>query len=252
MQGSMVFFDDNPAERHIVSEQLKGVCAPEIGSVEHYIEVIDRNGFFEVTTLSKDDLKRNEMYKQNAERAKAEASFSNYKDYLLSLNMKGIIKPFEPMYIERISQLSNKSNQFNLTTHRYTVADIEEIANDDNYIKLYGKLIDRFGDNGLVSVLIGHIVGDTCEMDLWIMSCRVLKRDLEFAMMDELVKKCKEKGVKKIIGHYYPTAKNSMVKDFYSIQGFSKISEDEKGNTDWLFEIDDNYQLKNEVIEVEE
>lgn len=249
---SLVFVDDNPAERHIVSEQLKGVCAPEIGSVEHYIEVIDRNGFFEVTTLSKDDLKRNEMYKQNAERAKAEASFSNYKDYLLSLNMKGIIKPFEPMYIERISQLSNKSNQFNLTTHRYTVADIEEIANDDNYIKLYGKLIDRFGDNGLVSVLIGHIVGDTCEMDLWIMSCRVLKRDLEFAMMDELVKKCKEKGVKKIVGHYYPTAKNNMVKDFYSIQGFSKISEDENGNTDWLFEIDDNYQLKNEVIEVEE
>ena len=249
---SLVFVDDNPAERHIVSEQLKGVCAPEISSVEHYIEVIDRNGFFEVTTLSKDDLKRNEMYKQNAERAKAEASFSNYKDYLLSLNMKGIIKPFEPMYIERISQLSNKSNQFNLTTHRYTVADIEEIANDDNYIKLYGKLIDRFGDNGLVSVLIGHIIRDTCEMDLWIMSCRVLKRDLEFAMMDELVKKCKEKGVKKIIGHYYPTAKNNMVKDFYSIQGFSKISEDEKGNTDWLFEIDDNYQLKNEVIEVEE
>jgi len=249
---SLVFVDDNPAERHIVSEQLKGVCAPEIGSVEHYIEVIDRNGFFEVTTLSKDDLKRNEMYKQNAERAKAEASFSNYKDYLLSLNMKGIIKPFEPMYIERISQLSNKSNQFNLTTHRYTVSDIEEISNDDNYIKLYGKLIDRFGDNGLVSVLIGHIVGNTCEMDLWIMSCRVLKRDLEFAMMDELVKKCKEKGVKKIIGHYYPTAKNNMVKDFYSIQGFSKISEDEKGNTDWLFEIDDNYQLKNEVIEVEE
>ena len=249
---SLIFVDDNPAERHIVSEQLKGVCAPEIGSVEHYIEVIDRNGFFEVTTLSKDDLKRNEMYKQNAERAKAEASFSNYKDYLLSLNMKGIIKPFEPMYIERISQLSNKSNQFNLTTHRYTVADIEEISNDDNYIKLYGKLIDRFGDNGLVSVLIGHIIGDTCEMDLWIMSCRVLKRDLEFAMMDELVKKCKEKGVKKIIGHYYPTAKNNMVKDFYSIQGFSKISEDEKGNTDWLFEIGDNYQIKNEVIEVEE
>ena len=249
---SLVFVDDNPAERHIVSEQLKGVCAPEIGSVEHYIEVLDRNGFFEVTTLSKDDLKRNEMYKQNAERAKAEASFSNYKDYLLSLDMKGIIKPFEPMYIERISQLSNKSNQFNLTTHRYTVADIEEIAEDDNYIPLYGKLIDRFGDNGLVSVVIGHVVEDVCEMDLWIMSCRVLKRDLEFAMMDELVKRCKEKGVKKIIGHYYPTAKNNMVKDFYSIQGFSKISEDEKGNTDWLFEINDDYQLKNEVIKVED
>ncbi|MBR4470672.1 MAG: HAD-IIIC family phosphatase [Erysipelotrichaceae bacterium] len=249
---SLVFVDDNPAERHIVSEQLKCVCAPELESVEHFIEVLDRNGFFEVTTLSKDDLKRNEMYKENIQRAKAEASFSNYKDYLLSLDMKGIIKPFEPLYVERISQLSNKSNQFNLTTHRYTVNDIESISADDNYITLYGKLIDRFGDNGLVSVVIGHVLDEVCEIDLWIMSCRVLKRDLEFAMMDELVKKCREKGVKKIIGHYYPTAKNKMVKDFYSIQGFDKISEDEKENTEWLFEIDDNYQLKNEVIEVED
>ncbi len=249
---SLVFVDDNPAERHIVTEQLKGVCAPELSSVEHFIEEIDRNGFFEVTTLSKDDLKRNEMYKENIQRARAEASFTDYKDYLLSLNMKGIIKPFEPLYVERISQLSNKSNQFNLTTHRYTVNDIERLSEDDDYITLYGKLIDRFGDNGLVSVVIGHVTGDQCDIDLWIMSCRVLKRDLEYAMMDELVRKCKEKGVKRIIGHYYPTAKNGMVKEFYSLQGFDKISEDEKGNTDWLFEIDDNYQLKNEVIEVED
>ncbi len=249
---SLVFVDDNPAERHIVTEQLKGVVAPELDSVEHYIEYIDRNGFFEVTTLSNDDLKRNEMYKQNAERAKAEASFSNYKDYLLSLKMKGIIKPFEPLYIERISQLSNKSNQYNLTTRRYTVSDIEKIAEDDNYITLYGKLIDRFGDNGLVSVVIGHIIEDKCHIDLWIMSCRVLKRDLEYAMMDELVKKCKERNIREIRGYYYPTAKNAMVKDFYSLQGFSKISEDEKGNSEWSYVIEDDYKLKNEVIEVED
>ena len=249
---SLVFVDDNPAERHIVTEQIKGVCAPELDSVEHFIEMIDRNGFFEVTTLSKDDLKRNEMYKENAKRAQAEARFKDYKEFLLSLDMKGVIKPFEPLYYERISQLSNKSNQFNLTTHRYTVNDIESIATDDNYISLYGKLIDRFGDNGLVSVLIGHIVENVCHMDLWIMSCRVLKRDLEFAMMDELVKKCKEKRIKEIKGYYYPTAKNNMVKEFYSLQGFSKISEDEKGNTEWSFEIKDDYQLKNEVIEVED
>ncbi len=248
---SLVFVDDNPAERHIVSEQLKGVCAPELGSAEHYIEVLDRNGFFEVTTLSKDDLKRNEMYKQNIERSKAEASFSNYKDYLLSLDMTGIIRPFEPMYIERISQLSNKSNQFNLTTHRYTVNEIEEISEDDDYISLYGKLIDRFGDNGLVSVVIGHLKEGVCDLDLWIMSCRVLKRDLEFAMMDELVRRCKDKGIGKITGHYYPTAKNGMVRDFYALQGFKKISEDEKGNTDWEFVITDDYELKNEVIRIE-
>ena len=249
---SLVFVDDNPAERHIVAEQLKGVCAPELSSVEHFIEVLDRNGFFEVTTLSKDDLKRNEMYKENVMRAKAQASFADYKDYLLSLEMKGIIRPFEPLYIERISQLSNKSNQFNLTTHRYTVNEIEDISKDDAYITLYGKLIDRFGDNGLVSVVIGHVMEDVCDIDLWIMSCRVLKRDLEYAMMDELVRRCREKGIRKIVGHYYPTAKNGMVKDFYDLQGFTKVNEDEKGNTEWSFVIDDDYRKKNEVIEVEE
>ena len=247
---SLVLIDDNPAERHIVSKQLKGVVAPKLDMTQHFIEYIDRNGFFEVTTLSTDDLNRNEMYKENILRAKAEASFDNYKDYLLSLDMKGIIKEFEPIYYDRISQLSNKSNQFNLTTRRYSVADIEKMADDDNYITLYGKLIDKFGDNGLVSVVIGQIKDNVLDIILWIMSCRVLKRDLEYAMMDELVKKCKERNIDIIKGYYYPTKKNKMVKDFYSLHGFSKIDEDSDGNSIWLLKIDD-YQDKNEVIEVE-
>ncbi len=247
---SLVFVDDNPAERHIVSEQLKGVAAPELSSVEHFIEVIDRNGFFEVTTLSKDDLKRNEMYKENIQRAKAEASFADYKDYLLSLQMKGIIRPFEPMYVERISQLSNKSNQYNLTTRRFTVSDIERMADDDRYITLYGKLIDRFGDNGLVSVVIGNVSGDICDIELWIMSCRVLKRDLEYAMMDELVKRCRDKGIKTIRGHYYPTAKNGMVRDFYDLQGFRLVNEDAEGNKEYTLNVED-HRNRNEVIDVE-
>ena len=189
------------------------------------------------------------MYKENLQRAKAEASFSDYKEYLLSLQMKGIIKEFEPIYYERISQLSNKSNQYNLTTRRYSVTDIEEMANDASCITLYGKLIDRFGDNGLVSVVIGKVREDVCDIDLWIMSCRVLKRDLEYAMMDELVRRCKEKGIREIRGYYYPTAKNAMVKDFYSLQGFNKVSEDAQGNTVWSL-LTENYRNKNEVIEV--
>ena len=247
---SLVFLDDNPAERHIVTEQLKGVVAPELDLTQHYIRNIDRNGFFEVTTLTKDDLKRGEMYKENVERAKAQASFTNYRDYLLSLEMKGEIRSFTPIYYERISQLSNKSNQFNLTTRRYTVSDIEHMAEDPGYITLYGKLIDRFGDNGLVSVVIGKVVEDRCDIDLWIMSCRVLKRDLEYAMMDELVRICKEKGISEIRGYYYPTAKNGMVRDFYSLQGFTKISEDENGNTVWTMSVE-GYQNKNDVIDLD-
>jgi FkbH-like protein len=249
---SLVFVDDNPAERHIVSEQLKGVCAPEIGEAHQYVQRIDRSGFFEVTTLSKDDLKRNEMYRENAMRAQLQSSFADYTEYLLSLEMKAEITGFVPVYMARIAQLTNKSNQFNLTTRRYTQTEIEETAADKDYITLYGKLEDRFGDNGVVSVVIGHVTDGICEIDLWIMSCRVLKRDMEFAMMDTLVHRCRERGVREIRGFYYPTAKNAMVKEFYKLQGFEKIREDEKGNTEWRLMIDDHYVDKNKVIQVEE
>jgi FkbH-like protein len=247
---SLLFIDDNPAERHIVTEQLPGVVAPEIGEVHQYIQNIDRGGYFEVTAFSADDAKRGEMYKENAKRAELQASFENYRDYLLSLEMKGVIMAFEPIYMARIAQLTNKSNQFNLTTRRYTQAEIEEIAGNADYITLYGKLIDRFGDNGVVSVVIGHKVGDECRIDLWIMSCRVLKRDMEFAMMDTLAEKCREAGLQTIRGFYYPTAKNAMVKDFYALQGFTKVSEDEKGNSEWRLEIE-GYKQKNKVISLE-
>ena len=248
---SLVFVDDNPAEREIVKQQVNGVSIPEMTAPENYINIIDKSGFFEVTTISKDDLKKNEMYKENAKRNEMLNSFNNYDDYLKSLKMKAKIKPFEPIYMSRIAQLTNKSNQFNLTTHRYTQAEIEDISEDKNYIKLYGKLEDTFGDNGVVTVSIGHIEKDVLHMDLWLMSCRVLKRDMEFAMMDSLVKKAKEKGVNQIKGYYYPTAKNGMVKDFYSLQGFDKISEDTEGNTVWNLDIK-GYENKNKFIEVEE
>lgn len=249
---SLVFIDDNPAERHIVTEQLPGVIAPEIGEIHQYIRNIDRGGYFEVTTLSVDDQKRNSMYKENARRAELQASFADYNEYLLSLEMKGIIKSFEPIYMARIAQLTNKSNQFNLTTRRYTQSEIEELASDDEYITLYGKLIDKFGDNGVVSVVIGHIIGEECHIDLWIMSCRVLKRDMEFAMMDTLVHRCMDLGIKTIYGYYYPTAKNVMVKEFYALQGFEKIQEDADGNTKWCYTITEHYENKNNVIKVEE
>lgn len=249
---SLLFIDDNPAERHIVTEQLSGVVAPKIGEVHQYIQNIDRGGYFEVTTISNDDAKRNEMYKDNAKRAEYQASFTDYTEYLISLDMRGIIKPFEAIYMARISQLTNKSNQFNLTTRRYSQTEIENIASNPDYITLYGKLIDRFGDNGVVSVVIGHKVNYECHIDLWIMSCRVLKRDMEFAMMDTLVKCCIEKNITRIHGYYYPTAKNAMVKNFYSIQGFKKIFEDDEGNTEWVLNIDSDYKKKNKVISVED
>ena len=246
---SLVFVDDNPAEREIVRQQVKGTAVPEIGSPEEYIRILDHSGFFEVTKLSEDDRNRNEMYKANAMRKQQEQSFGNYKEYLQSLEMKAVIAPFEAMYMARIAQLTNKSNQFNLTTKRYSQSEIETIATDEQYITLYGKLEDKFGDNGVVSVVIGQSEERTLHIRLWLMSCRVLKRDMEYAMMDTLVDACRAKEIETIYGYYYPTAKNGMVKEFYASQGFEKITEDEQGNTTWKYEIPAVYHYKNEVIE---
>ena len=261
---AFVFIDDNPAEREIVRSSVQGAAVPEMTAPERYINILDRSGFFEVTQFSSDDLSRNEMYKANAERAKQEANFADYGEYLRSLEMKAEILPFSPLYMSRIAQLTNKSNQFNLTTLRCTQGDIERMAADENYITLYGKLADKFGDNGVVSVVAGHTDESPCHaergclqpnsapifhIDLWLMSCRVLKRGMEDAMMDCLVAECKARGISKIRGYYYPTAKNKMVKDFYAQFGFKKTVEDSGGNTTWEREIGD-YTNKNTVIAV--
>ncbi len=246
---AIVFADDNPAEREIVRAQLPGVAVPAMEEVERYIQTIDRSGFFEVTSFSEDDLKRNEMYKTNALRAAQAASFADYGAYLESLSMRAVIDDFLPVYLARITQLTNKSNQFNLTTRRYTPAQMEEVFASSQHIRLYGKLVDKFGDNGVVSVVIGKINGDALDVELWLMSCRVLKRDMEFAMLDELVSRCREAGISHINGYYYPTAKNGMVRELYKTFGFQKVSEDETGNTQWRLELE-SYEKQNRFIAV--
>lgn len=249
---SFVFVDDNPAEREIVRQEVPGAAVPEITKVEEYIRVLDRSGFFEVTNFSEDDLKRNEMYLANEQRNRMQKNFSDYGDYLRSLEMKARIGAFDPAYFSRIAQLTNKSNQFNLTTHRYSQSEIEQIAADPQYLTLCGRLADKFGDNGVVSIVIGRKEKDVLHIELWLMSCRVLKRGMEYAMMDTLVKQCRDYGIRQIYGYFYPTAKNAMVKDFYALQGFEKLEEDADGNAKWSFRIPEQYTLKNQVITVME
>ena len=246
-----MFVDDNPAEREIIRQQIPGVGIPELEKAEKYIRAIDSAGYFEMVSFSADDVKRNEMYKENAQRASLQSKFSDYSEYLRSLEMIAEIRSFQPVYLDRIAQLTNKSNQFNLTTLRCTREEIEAMSESDDYITLYGKLGDKFGDNGVVTVVIGKKNGEELDIILWLMSCRVLKRDMEFAMMDELTTKAVAAGLKVIRGHYYPTAKNGMVKEFYSTQGFEKIAQDEDGNSEWLMKLE-NYKKKNHVIKVKE
>ncbi|MBR4622092.1 MAG: HAD-IIIC family phosphatase [Ruminococcus sp.] len=249
MPDAIVFADDNPAEREIVRQQTP--CAvPEIGEVTDYIRVLDRNAYFETTTISEDDLKRGDMYKANVQRAQAQAKFADYSEYLRSLEMHAEIGPFKDVYLARIAQLTNKSNQFNLTTLRCTQAQMEQFAASDNYITVYGKLTDKFGDNGVVSVVFGEKQGTVLDIKLWLMSCRVLKRDMELAMLDGLAAQAKAAGITKLVGTYIPTAKNKMVKDFYpDTLGFSAVSATEDGTTVWELDIT-GYENKNHVINV--
>lgn len=245
---SIVFVDDNPAEREIVKGSLP-VEAPPLDGVENYIRVLDGGGYFEVTNFSEDDLRRTEMYKQNAERAKMQASFANYGEYLDSLEMQAVIEDFSPINLARVTQLTNKSNQFNVTTKRYTQTEMEQVYGSPDYIRLCGRLTDKFGDNGIVSVVIGHRSGEFLDIDLWLMSCRVLKRDMEYAMLDVFVEEAAKRGVKLIRGYYYPTAKNKMVKDLFADFGFERISEDEDGSTVWTLKTE-GYENRNFHIRV--
>lgn len=235
---SVVFVDDNPAERAIVAAQLPEVATPEIGSsVSRFAEILEAEQFFETHKISQDDLERSSYYSSNVERTAAQSRFTDYGEYLTSLEMKAEIAPFSRIYLERITQLINKTNQFNLTTRRYTTAEIGKIIDDPAYLTLYGRLADRFGDNGLVSVLIGQISDHALEVDLWLMSCRVFNRDMELAMFDALVEQCRLHGIRRIIGTYIPSSKNALVADLYPRLGFGAVEVGSEGPSTWAYDI---------------
>jgi FkbH-like protein len=248
---SFVFVDDNPAERAIVAAQIGGIAVPEVGAeVSRYAAILEAGRYFEPISMSKEDLSRTALYEANAARASSEAQFANYGEYLDSLEMQAEIAEFKPVYLERITQLTNKTNQFNLTTRRYTQADIETIAADPNYIGIYGRLLDRFGDNGLVSILLGRREGDELELDLWLMSCRVLKRDMEQAMLDVLVERARAANIRTLKGFYLPTKKNGMVANHYEKLGFTPVSLDSETNASaWSLDVP-SYAARNRHIRI--
>ena len=246
---SLVFIDDNPVERQIVRENLPLVEVPEVigGEPESYIAAIEDGMFFETISISEDDLKRNETYRANQERETLQKQYTSYEDFLKSLHMKAEISAFSELYLDRIAQLTNKTNQFNLTTKRYTRTDIENIMKDGSYITLYCRLNDKFGDNGIISLIIAHIVEEELQIELWLMSCRVLKRNVEDAMFNALVNTALSRKLKAIRGFYYRTPKNGMVADLYKKFGFTPVDQD---GVEWYCNVSEKILIKNIPMEI--
>ncbi len=247
---SFVFLDDNPAERALVRQSLPGMAVPELTCPETYVRTLDRAGYFEAVGLSADDKNRVQMYKDNAARQAQQAQFSDYGAYLRSLSMRAEICPFRPGQLGRITQLINKTNQFNPTTRRYTEAEVAACMQSDACLTLAARLEDKFGDNGLVSALIARVEGAQAHIDLWVMSCRVFKRELELAMFDTLVAACRECGVHTILGTFLPTAKNAPVKGLYPSLGFELVAETPE-QADYRYSIPASYAPQCRCIEVQ-
>jgi len=246
---SLVFVDDNPTERSLVSSQLPPVAVPDLGhEVSRFAEFLDREGYFEAIKINVDDVNRASFYTGNKDRSQHQSKFANYDEFLLSLKMKATIGAVEASNVERVTSLINKTNQFNLTSKRYNLAEIETMRHSNNHITLYGRLSDRFGDNGLVTVVLGELTEQTLQIKLWVMSCRVLKRELELALLDALVSKALRGGALEILGHYKRTAKNGMVQDHYARLGFERVSvSEDQQNSVWKLRLTD-YKTKNKVI----
>jgi len=251
---SLVFVDDNPAEREIVRAQLPMVAVPEVGSdVSRFPEILVAAGYFETTGLSAEDLSRSSMYAAEAARSHSQAKYSSYGEYLRDLDMKAEIASFSATYLDRITQLINKTNQFNLTTRRYTHAEVAACITDERTITLYGRLTDKFGDNGLISVVIGRIRNSSVDIELWLMSCRVLKRDMERAMLDALVERALAAGAEQLHGVYLRSEKNALVADHYRQLGFDCVERTEDGSRSaWVLNLSDHYEKKNRYIAVNE
>lgn len=223
---SFVFVDDNPAEIEIVRQFVPEVTTILLGpDPSGYVAQLADCRLFEPRGITSEDTERTGQYRSEAQRKALEASVTDMTAYLESLHMKAIISEFTPVDVPRLSQLINKSNQFNLTTRRRSGSEVIAVMKDAEHIGYSLRLSDRFGDHGLISIIIAKKAGDAMRIDTWLMSCRVLKRQVEEEMLNELARLAKARDCRSLLGIYLPTAKNEMVRDFYGRMGFTLTSE---------------------------
>jgi FkbH-like protein len=225
---SFVFVDDNPAEVDIVRQFVPQVTTILLGpDPSNYAAQLADCRLFEPRSITSEDAERTTQYRSDAQRQALAATVTDMASYLESLQMESVIREFVLVDVPRLSQLINKSNQFNLTTRRRSEAEVIAVMNDPNFICYSVRLKDRFGDHGLISIVIGEKVGDTMKIDTWLMSCRVLKRQVEEEVLNELARLAKWRVCTRLEGTFLPTPKNEMVRDFYTRMGFTLTGETE-------------------------
>jgi FkbH-like protein len=237
---SMVFLDDNPAERGLVRKLLPQVRVPELPEdPAYYARTLAAAGYFEAVAFASEDLKRAGFYQDNAKRASLQKQVGGVDAYLASLDMTIAFQPFDATGRARIVQLINKSNQYNLTTRRYTDPEVTEAENDPEVFTLQVRLADIFGDNGMIGVVICRPEGaGVWEIDTWLMSCRVLGRKVEHMVLREVLEHARAAGIVKLSGTYRPTDRNKLVVDHYAKLGFTKVEEHASGFTRWELPVD--------------
>lgn len=219
---SMVFLDDNPFERSIVKENIPEICVPELPEdPAEYLEYLYGLNLFETVSFSQNDVARTKQYQDESQRVKFQKSFHNEADFLSSLEMVAEVSAFTSFNIPRVAQLTQRSNQFNLRTIRYTEDELYQLIENANFINFAFSLTDKFGDNGLIGVVILEKMNDKqLFINTWLMSCRVLKRGMEHFMLHSVTTFAYQNGYSEIIAEYIPTPKNKMVESFYCDLGF--------------------------------
>jgi FkbH-like protein len=232
---SMVFLDDNPVERGLVRKLLPQVSVPELPEdPAWYARTLAAGGYFEAVVFATEDLNRASFYQENSKRAALKKQVGGVDAYLASLDMTITFQPFDATGRARIVQLINKSNQYNLTTRRYTDPEVAETENDPGVFTLQVRLADIFGDNGMISVVICRLAqSGIWDIDTWLMSCRVLGRNVEHMVLREILAHARYAGIHKLSGTYRPTDRNKLVEEHYAKLGFTKVYEDESGLTRW-------------------
>lgn len=244
---SMVFLDDNPFERAIVREHIEGITVPELpDDPALYLEYLYSLNLFETASYSVADKDRTRQYQVEAQRVQLARTFDSEEAFLHSLNMRSVITGFTAFNTPRVAQLTQRSNQFNLRTIRYTEADIAALAADASVIDLAFTLEDRFGDNGLIAVVVMRpLDGDTLFIDTWLMSCRVLRRGVENFVLNTMVERARAAGYHRLIGEYIPTPKNRMVEHHYVSLGFQLMPADAAAAVSVRYELSlDDYSPK--------